>query len=135
MLCEEFTSLGLQHQFLALVKIFYLSDEHRKCAENSDIRFYLVKSLIRYQKVKIFGIYLRLEEFDHKSLQKTTKNSSVTYIFSIEPHPKINFEKRAPGSILKKEPQGCFDIDANTSKLYVFKSWNILLSSIYPLSG
>ena len=30
--------------------IFYKSDEERtKCAENSDIRFYLVKSLIRYE--------------------------------------------------------------------------------------
>ena len=38
-----------------------------KVCWNSDIRFYLVKSLISYQKVKNFGIYLRLEEFDHKS--------------------------------------------------------------------
>ena len=34
-----------------MVKIFYISDERRKYAKNSDIRFYLVKSLIRYQKV------------------------------------------------------------------------------------
>ena len=51
-----------------MVEIFYISDQRRKFAENSDVRFYLVKSLIRYQKVKNFGIYLRLEEFNQSQI-------------------------------------------------------------------
>ena len=35
-----------------MVEFFYISDECRKCAENSDVRFYLLKLLLWYQKVK-----------------------------------------------------------------------------------
>ena len=37
-----------------MVEFFYITDECRKCAENSDVRFYLLK-------------LLRVEEFNHKS--------------------------------------------------------------------
>ena len=34
------------------VEFFYISDECRKCSENSDVRFYLLKLRLRYQKVR-----------------------------------------------------------------------------------
>ena len=63
-----------------MIEIFYISDERRKCTENSDIRFYLVKSLLSYQKVKNFGIYLRLEEFNQCSTIVLSKSKETTII-------------------------------------------------------
>ena len=67
-------------QLLVVLIYFDKSDERQKCAENSDIRFYLVKSLIRYQKVKNFGIYLRLEEFNQCSTIVLSKSKETTII-------------------------------------------------------
>ena len=77
------TKWYINWKLLLMVEIFYLSDERRKCAENSDIRFYLVKSLLSYQKVKNFGIYLRLEEFNQ--CQHSITSTSVCFHSSISP--------------------------------------------------
>ena len=65
-----------------VLRFFYISAKGQKCAENSDIRFYLVKFTSKVSEVIIFCSYLRLEESDQYSLSTSQSWSLNFYITS-----------------------------------------------------